>query len=36
LEKKYDAQFRTVFEAIRELMAPAVKPTKRIGFAVDG
>ncbi len=32
LEKKYDAQFRSVFEAIRELMAPPVKPRKRIGF----
>ncbi len=32
LERKYDAQFRVVFEAIRELMAPPIKPTKRIGF----
>lgn len=33
LEKKYDAQFRVVFEAIRELMAePASKP-HRIGFS---
>ena len=33
LEKKYDAQFRVVFEAIRELMAePASKP-RRIGFS---
>jgi hypothetical protein len=32
LEKKYDGQFRVVFEAIRELMAePAPKP-RRIGF----
>ena len=33
LEKKYDAQFRVVFDAIRELMAPA-KPSekRRIGF----
>jgi len=32
LEKKYDGQFRVVFEAIRELMAePEAKP-RRIGF----
>jgi hypothetical protein len=34
MEKKYDAQFRVVFEAIRKLMAPAPLPPKRqIGFA---
>ncbi len=33
LETKYDAQFKAVFEAIRELMAPAEGETKRpIGF----
>ena len=33
LEKKYDAQFRVVFDAIRELMAPPEPPKKRrIGF----
>jgi len=32
LEKRYDSQFRVVFEAIRELMAPPVKPPRRIGF----
>ena len=33
LEKKYDTQFRVVFDAIRELMAPAPVPAKRrIGF----
>jgi hypothetical protein len=32
LEKKYDAQFRIVFDAIRDLMAPPVKPRKPIGF----
>lgn len=35
LEKKYDARFRVVFEAIRELMKPPTKPAKRIGFAPD-
>ena len=33
LEQKYDAQFRVVFDAIRELMAPPpASPGKRIGF----
>lgn len=32
LEQRYDSQFRAVFQAIRELMAPPVKPPKRIGF----
>ena len=37
LERKYDAQFRGVFEAIRQLMAPPVTPKKsRIGFHVRG
>ena len=31
LEKKYDTQFRAVFDAIRELMAPPPKPRRRIG-----
>jgi len=33
LEKKYDAQFKVVFDAIRELMIPPEPPRKRrIGF----
>jgi len=33
LEKKYDAQFKAVFDAIRQLMAPPPsKPRRRIGF----
>jgi phage regulator Rha-like protein len=32
LEKKYDSQFRVVFEAIRELMAEPGPKVKRIGF----
>ena len=36
LEQKYDVQFRVVFDAIRELMAPPLKPKKRIGFGVQG
>jgi hypothetical protein len=34
LEKKYDEQFKIVFEAIRELMTPPEKSTKKIGFKV--
>lgn len=34
MEKKYDAQFRVVFDAIRELMKPPEKPRRRIGFGV--
>ncbi len=34
LEKKYDAQFKVVFDAIRELMTPSEPKKKRpIGFA---
>ena len=33
LEKKYDAQFKVVFDAIRQLMQPPPdKPKGRIGF----
>jgi hypothetical protein len=32
LEMKYDAQFKVVFQAIRELMLPRSGPAKRIGF----
>jgi ORF6N domain len=32
LEKKYDAQFRVVFKAIRELMAEPEPKSRRIGF----
>ncbi len=34
LEKKYDAQFRVVFDAIRQLMAPPDKKKRGIGFLV--
>jgi hypothetical protein len=36
LEKKYDTQFRAVFDAIRELMKPPEKPRRRIGFGREG
>jgi hypothetical protein len=32
LEKKYDNQFRVVFDAIRELMVPPEPKHRRIGF----
>jgi hypothetical protein len=32
LEKKYDAQFKVVFDAIRELMSPPEPKRHRIGF----
>ena len=32
LESKYDAKFRVVFDAIRELMVPPRKDRKQIGF----
>ncbi len=35
LEKKYDAQFKVVFEAIRELMSPPTQKRRRIGFLVS-
>jgi len=37
LEKKYDAQFRVVFDAIRQLMAPVTKDERkrRIGFVAE-
>jgi len=34
LESKYDAQFKAVFDAIRELMAPPKRPHREIGFHV--
>jgi len=34
LEMKYDAKFRVVFDAIRQLMIPPDRPHKRIGFHV--
>ena len=36
LEKKYDAQFKIVFDAIRQLMVPPeTKPRRRIGFHAE-
>ena len=34
MEKKYDAQFKVVFDAIRQLMSPAETKRKEIGFHV--
>jgi hypothetical protein len=36
LERKYDAQLKVVFDAIRELMAlPASPKRRKIGFAAE-
>ncbi len=35
LEQKYDAQFRAVFDAIRQLMAPPAGEPRRIGFSAE-
>jgi hypothetical protein len=35
LEKKYDAQFKVVFDAIRQLMAPPEPKKREIGFLVE-
>lgn len=34
MERKYDEQFRVVFEVLNELMTPPVPPRKQIGFSV--
>lgn len=36
LEKRYDAQFKAVFDAIRELMKPPVVKKRPIGFGPWG
>jgi len=35
LEKKYDARFQVVFNAIRQLMSPPAKPKREIGFHIN-
>ncbi|MCX5771952.1 MAG: ORF6N domain-containing protein [Candidatus Hydrogenedentes bacterium] len=35
LEKKYDSQFKIVFDAIRQLMTPQQPPKRKIGFKRD-
>jgi hypothetical protein len=35
LEKKYDAQFKVVFDAIREMMNPTISPKRKIGIKPD-
>ena len=36
MENRYDAQFKAVFDAIRQLMIPPKKPRRRIGFSTPG
>jgi uncharacterized membrane protein len=35
LERKYDENFKTVFEALRRLLTQPEKPQRRIGFKID-
>jgi hypothetical protein len=35
LEKKYDTQFKVVFDAIRQLMTPPEPKKRKIGFLVE-
>lgn len=35
LERKYNGQFKVVFEAIRQLMEPVNPPNRRIGFHAE-
>jgi len=35
MEKKYDAQFKVVFDAIRQLMTPPQSKKRKIGFVVE-
>ena len=35
MEKKYDKQFKAVFEAFRQLMIEEEKPKHQIGFKTD-
>jgi hypothetical protein len=35
IEKKYDQQFRVVFDAIRKLLQPAEEPKRQIGFRIE-
>ncbi|MFA6431171.1 MAG: ORF6N domain-containing protein [Candidatus Margulisiibacteriota bacterium] len=36
MEKTYDAQFKIVFDALRQLIEPPIKPKRRIGFVAGG
>ena len=36
LERRYDAQVKVVFDAIRELMTPPAREPSRIGFRTEG
>jgi len=35
MERRYDTQFKVVFDAIKSLMSPPTKEIKRIGFRKD-
>ena len=35
MEKRYDHQFKIVFDAIKGILQEPAKPMKRIGFGAD-
>ena len=35
MEKKYDSQFKVIFDALRQLMTPPDPPRRRIGFKAE-
>ncbi len=35
MKKKYDEQFKIVFEALRQLLIPPEKPKRQFGFIVE-
>ncbi len=35
MEKKYDSQFKIVFNAVKELMSPPEKQVRKIGFKIE-
>jgi hypothetical protein len=36
IEKKYDAQFKIIFDAIKQLMTPPDSKRRKIGFGREG
>ena len=36
MEGKYDKQFRVVFDALRKIIEPPLKPKRKIGFLREG
>ncbi len=36
MEQHYDEQFKTVFDALRQLMTPSINPGRPMGFIQNG